>query len=436
MHAAPSSGLPDRARRECLARAAILARAAMYGAVPGALGGCARASTDGPLRFWAMGREGEVVGELLGAFEREHEQIRVRVEKLPWSAAHEKLLTAFAGDATPDIAQLGNTWIAELAALGALEPLQPWADAAGIMAADHYEGIWRTNQVDGVLYGVPWYVDTRLLFYRTDLFARGGITAMPEDWSGFVRALDALQRAGVPHPLLLPLTEFEPLLALSLQQNDPLLRDGGRYGNFRSAGFKRALSFYLERFATGHAPFHTGNVIANLWQEFGRGSFAAFISGPWNIGELDRRLPSALRASWSTAPLPGPTGPGASTAGGSSLVIFRSSPRKADAMRLIAHLSRPEVQLQFHALTGNLPPRRSTWSMAPLAGDRRSAAFARQLERAKASPAVPEWERIAQEMQLHAARAHRYGTSVDATAAALDARVDGFLEKRRWMLAR
>jgi hypothetical protein len=28
-----------------------------------------------------------------------------------WSAAHEKLLTAYAGDALPDLLQLGNTWI-------------------------------------------------------------------------------------------------------------------------------------------------------------------------------------------------------------------------------------------------------------------------------------------------------------------------------------
>jgi multiple sugar transport system substrate-binding protein len=74
--------------------------------------------------------------------------------------------------------------------------------------------------------------------------------------------------------------------------------------------------------------------------------------------------------------------------------------------------------------------------MAPLAGDRRATAFAQQLERAKPSPAVPEWERIAQEMQLFATRAQRYGTPVDEVAATLDARVDGFLEKRRWMLAR
>ncbi len=105
-------------------------------------------------------------------------------------------------------------------------------------------------------------------------------------------------------------------------------------------------------------------------------------------------------------------------------------------MKLLAWLARPAVQLRFHALTGNLPPRRATWQMAPLHSEPRAAAFLAQLDRAKASPAVPEWERIAQEMQLFATRAHRFGTPIDAVTAALDARVDGFLEKRRWMLAR
>src|SRR5262244_566764 len=85
--------------------------------------GCGSPSRDAVVRFWAMGREGEVVRELLPEFERTHPGIRVEAQQLPWTAAHEKLLTAFAGDATPDVCQLGNTWIPEFAALKALEPL-------------------------------------------------------------------------------------------------------------------------------------------------------------------------------------------------------------------------------------------------------------------------------------------------------------------------
>ena len=132
--------------------------------------------------------------------------------------------------------------------------------------------------------------------------------------------------------MLLPLNEFEPLLALALQQPESLLRDGARYGNFSSAGFQRALDFYLEMFARGFAPHLSATQVGNVWQEFGRGTFAFYISGPWNIGEFRRRLGPQAQSIWTTAPMPGPDGPGASTAGGASLVMFRRSEMQAGGL--------------------------------------------------------------------------------------------------------
>jgi len=424
-----------------MTRPQLTRRAALATLTAPALLGCTRKAEE-PLRFWAMGREGEVVSELLREFTAEHPDIPIRIEQLPWLSAHEKLLTAFAGDATPDVAQLGNTWVSELGTLDALLPLNDWVAAHNELdPPDWFPGIWHTNVLDGRLLGLPWYVDTRLLFYRRDLFERAGVPRPPIDWSQWTAALDALQtKLGIPHPQLLPLNEFEPLLALALQQPDPLLREGGRYGNFRSAGFRRAAQFFLDRFVSGHAAPVSNTQIANLWHEFGRGTFAAYISGPWNIGELDRRLGPERRNDWSTAPLPGPEGPGASTAGGSSLVVFRRSRRRDDALKLLAYLARPATQARFHAMTGNLPPRRSTWTLPaadgkPLADEPRARAFAQQLERAKPAPAVPEWERIAQEMQQLAQRAVHERWTAARLGQALDARVDAFLEKRRWMLS-
>ena len=112
-----------------------------------------------------MGREGEVVADLLREFERSHPGVRVKVQQLPWTAAHGKLLTAFAGDATPDVCQLGNTWIPEFVALNALEPVERYVAASPVGdAADYFAGIWDANRVEGMLCGVPWYVDTRQIF--------------------------------------------------------------------------------------------------------------------------------------------------------------------------------------------------------------------------------------------------------------------------------
>ena len=71
-----------------------------FAAIAATTAGCAHRNDPAVVRFWAMGREGEVVVELLAEFERTHPGIRVEVQQLPWSAAHEKLLTAFAGDST------------------------------------------------------------------------------------------------------------------------------------------------------------------------------------------------------------------------------------------------------------------------------------------------------------------------------------------------
>ncbi|MFA6985560.1 MAG: sugar ABC transporter substrate-binding protein [Arenimonas sp.] len=400
--------------------------------------GCGRTQDDREVvTFWAMGYEGEVVAQLLPDFERTHPGIRVQLQQLPWTAAHEKLLTAFAGDALPDVCGLGNTWVPEFAALGALQPLDAKIAATpSLDAGDFFPGIWDTGVVDGKVYGLPWYTETRLPYYRTDLLAKAGIARPPRNWDEWRVAMAAVKGEVGPqrYAILLPLNEFEPLLNLAIQQPDPLLRDGGRYGNFRSAGFKRALGFYKEMFDKGWAPRVTNNQISNVWDEFGRGYFSFYINGPWNIAEFKRRLPKEQASSWMTMPLPGPDGPGASVAGGITLVVFARSQHQEAAWQLIQYLSGPQVQARFHELTGNLPSRRSPWNAATLANDPYAKAFRDQLERAKPTPKVPEWERIANEILLVAEQMVDGKLDVDAAAAELDRRADLILEKRRWML--
>lgn len=391
------------------------------------------------IRFWAMGYEGQVVAQLLPEFERRHPELRVQVQQLPWTSAHEKLLTAFAGDSLPDVCALGNTWVPEFALLGALSPLDERVAATpSVDRDDYFPGAWASGLVDGRLYALPWYVETRLPYYRADLLRAAGITRPPRNWDEWRLAMAAMKRQAGPerYAILLPLNEFEPLLNLAIQQPDPLLRDGGRYGNFRSAGFRRALAFYLEMFERGWAPKVQNTQISNVWDEFGKGLFGIYVSGPWNIAEFRARLPARLDGQWLTAPLPGPDGPGASVAGGTSFVVFQGSPRKDAAWALIAYLSEPAVQARFHALTGDLPPRRSAWDSPALSGDAHALAFRDQLERTRPTPPVPEWERIGAEMRLVAEEMVAGRLGVDAAAVELDRRADRILEKRRWMLDR
>lgn len=403
----------------------------------GLLLGCSQGGDDNVVRFWGFGREGEVVQELVRDFERENPDIKVRIQQIPWSAAHEKLLTAHVGNASPDIAQLGNTWIPEMVTLDALEPLDSLVGPGGLPDSSYYRGIVATNMIDGALYGVPWYVDTRVMFYRSDILKRAGYDKLPETWAGWQEAMRAIRRMqGVGrYAIFLPTNEWPPQAILGLQQGSDLIDSSGR-GSFSREPFGRAFDFLLSLYRDSLAPPVSNTEIANLYQEFSRGYFAMYITGPWNLGEFRRRLPDSLQHAWATAPLPGPDGPGVSLAGGASLVLFKTSKHKAAAWKLIQFLSRPEQQLRFYQLTGDLPARREAWQDSILSTDVEAAAFRVQLERAVPTPMVPEWEQVTTKIMDHTEAAVRGGVTPVAARAAMDADVDRLLERRRFLLAR
>jgi multiple sugar transport system substrate-binding protein len=429
---------PRKAARRSLAAGAL---AVACGAVLLAAGGCRKPGSAVELRFWAMGREGEVVQELVRDFERESPGVRVHVQQIPWSAAHEKLLTAYVGRSTPDLAQLGNTWIAEFASLKALEPLDPWIARTSRPAEESFfPGIWDTNVIRESVYGIPWYVDTRLLFYRRDVLAQAGYDSMPGSWDEWREAMRRI-KANVGQnrfAIFLPTNEATEAVLFGLQAGSSLLRDQDTRGAFSQEAFRRGYSFFLDLFHEGLAPPVRNTQIANLYQEFSRGYFAMYITGPWNLGEFRRRLPAELQDAWATAPLPGPDGPagGVSLAGGSSLVLFQRSRHKEEAWKLIEFLSRPEQQVRFYKLSGDLPACREAWRDSALASDPKIRAFGVQLQRVASTPKIPEWELIFKSLQDWSERAIYGQLPADSALARLDREVDRALEKRRWLVDR
>ena len=404
-----------------------------------ALLACSNASAGSKttLRIWAMGREGEVLSQLIPGFEKEHPDIHVEVQQIPWTAAHEKLLTAYVGDATPDIAMLGNTWVPEFVALNSLAPLDSFvAQSKEVRRDDFFPGIWKTNVVNGKTYGIPWYVDTRLIYYRTDLLAKAGYKEFPKTWADWTGAMKKMksQMTDRQFPMLMPTNEWPQPVVFAIEAGSPILRDGGRYGAFEQPAFRKGFDFYLNFYRQGLASPVSSSQVSNLFQEFERGNIAMYISGPWYIGEFKNRLDSATQKKWMTAALPGINGPGVSMAGGSSLSLFAGSQHKMEAWKLMEYLSRPQVELEFYRLTGDLPPRISAWQDSTLVNNKYAKAFRDQLEHVAPLPQVPEWEEIATTIFEHGEQAIRKAKTVDQTLASLDQDVNAMLEKRRYLL--
>lgn len=141
----------------------------------------------GDLTIWAMGNEGDLLGDFVKGFEKENPDVKVKVTAIPWSSAHDKLQTAIAAGNGPDLAQMGTTWMADFSNSFSTVP-------DNLDMSDFSDGSRAAGQVDGKQLGVPWYIDTRVLYYRTDIAGMAGWNKAPKTWNELKRMAKDMQK--------------------------------------------------------------------------------------------------------------------------------------------------------------------------------------------------------------------------------------------------
>ena len=127
----------------------------------------------GDLTVWAMGNEGDLLGDFVEGFKEENPDVNITVTAIPWASAHDKIQTAIAAGTVPDVIQMGTTWMADFADTFAPVP-------ENFDLSDFSAGPLEAGQVNGEQLGVPWYVDSHVLYYRTDIAEQAGWDHAPE----------------------------------------------------------------------------------------------------------------------------------------------------------------------------------------------------------------------------------------------------------------
>ncbi len=113
---------------------------------PGAAGSAvASGPASGELTMWAMGAEGDKLGDFVKDFTTSNPGLKVTVTSLPWSSAHDKFVNAISAKQTPDLAMVGTTWMGEMVGLGALEPIP-----AGVDGSVFFPGAFETTRVPSI----------------------------------------------------------------------------------------------------------------------------------------------------------------------------------------------------------------------------------------------------------------------------------------------
>jgi len=341
----------------------------------------------GTIKVWAMGTEGEKLGEFAKAFSTENPDAKVEVTAIPWDAAHDKISTAIAADQTPDVSLIGTTWMGEFAATGALDPTP-----ATIKADTFFPGAWGTTVVGDVSYGVPWYVETRVLYTNTAVATKAGVSPSPATWDDLTATSAAMKSAGgATSGITLQASKtgaWQTLLPFAWQAGAELMSSDGKKITIDTPEFVKALTYYQSFFTSGVAPKDVPT--GTMESDFVAGKIASFVSGPWHIGILN----DAGDKDFTLSPLPKGE-KAASFIGGSDLAVFKSSKNRDSAWKFIQWLSQPDVQAKWYEAVKDLPSVPQAWKSGDLATDPQLKVFGTQLETAVAPPSIPNWEQIA-----------------------------------------
>lgn len=315
-------------------------------------------------------------------------QDKYTVKYVMQEAMEEKLLTGIAGGDLPDVLMWDRYNTSVYASRGALEPIDDLVARDNIDLSVFYAAaVDEATGADGKLYGLPLYVDVRILFYNKTMFAEAGVD--PES----IKTWDDLEKAAVK------LTKRD---GDKLVQAGFSLKDCGLYNIWS----KQAGASLVDASTTpATTAFNTeeGLSVLKFWDKllnedkvyelgfedsyggdgFKAGVVAIAYNGPWALSDYNN-------AGIDYGVIANPVGPNGDTGafmGGFSLAMPAGCENKEGAWDFIKWwTTQPENEVNFSKISGWLPANVEAAADPYFAEDEYLSVFVEVLEYASIRP--------------------------------------------------
>ncbi|MCW2948234.1 MAG: transporter substrate-binding protein [Actinoallomurus sp.] len=298
-----------------------------------------RLSGRGPITL-AQGKDtsGNVQNQV-NTWNSRHPKEQVRLIELPEDADAQRQQMVQNAQTKSDaytVLNLDVVWTSEFAANRWITPLpKAQFDLSKFLPPTVQTATYRDQ-----LYAAPWKTDAGLLYYRTDLLKKAGISAPPKTWDemktdcGKVKGVNCY--AG----------QFDKYEGLTCNFSEAVDSAGGVVvddqgkPDVNTPQAKQGLDFLVQGFKSGLIPKE-----AITYQEeparraFEKGNLLFLRQWPYQWALSNKPGSSKVVGKFDVAPLPGLGGPGAPTLGGHNLAISAFAKNKATALDFISFLT-------------------------------------------------------------------------------------------------
>ncbi|WP_225638052.1 extracellular solute-binding protein [Streptomyces solaniscabiei] len=318
---------------------------------------------SGTLRVWLFQEvnnkpKEQVVDQVLAGFEKAHEGTEVSVEYIPVETRAQRIKAAFNDPkSAPDVIEYGNTDTAGYVKDGGLadvtEEFGAWDEAK-----DTDPTARQSVSVDGKVYGAPYFVGVRALYYRTDVFEELNLEA-PTSLDELASTAKTIRAAkpGLYGIAVGGAYTYGAMPFIWANGGELATGKGGSYASaIDSAAARKGIEAYTSLFGADNCP------AAKCAGMGGNDTVTAFASGKAAMaigGDFSHQAVEAgkVKGKYAVVPLPGvkPGSIAPAFAGGNNLGVLRSTSHRTLAVDLMKRLASKEAQGELFDAMGFLP---------------------------------------------------------------------------------
>jgi multiple sugar transport system substrate-binding protein len=310
---------------------------------------------------WA-GSNADDQAALLNEFEKKT-GIRVRMDAIDYGQLRQKQMLNMGGKTGAyDLVFAQEVWIPEYVDSGYLKSLDEYVTNKELSGkefdyADFEQSLIKLNTFDGKLYGLPTFVQTPLVVYNKEIFAKQSFQP-PKTWDETLAIATKLSQkgTGIALPAKEGLAAVDVWIALARSNNGDYFDESGKL-NIDSAENLEAAKFWKDLVAVsmrGSTNWHFDDV--NKAVQFGQAPYGVTISGL--AGALENPQESKVAGKIGYLPLPYKKRP-YGTLSFWSWCIPVDSKHPEEAYQLAAWLTSKDIEKRLSLKNGQVCARES-----------------------------------------------------------------------------
>ncbi|MDQ4215190.1 sugar ABC transporter substrate-binding protein [Microbacterium capsulatum] len=275
------------------------------------------------ITYWSWTKASQ---QAVDAFNAAHPRIHVTFEQIPSGSAggYAKISDAFKAGNGPDVFNAEYPNLPGFVAAGQVADISGYIDPK--LKAKYVPQAWDLTTLGGKTWAVPYDLGVQVMYYRTDLFKKYGLS-VPKTWDEY-RATAQKLKAAAPDTYLTNYTvdSGAALAAFSWQAGAQWFSTSGDTWkvNFTDSASKKVASYWQGMIDDGLVDKVSG-AAQGYNADLASGKIITQLSASWQAAYIPGTLPDQS-GLWAAAPMPSFDGkPASGMLGGSSYAIAKSS---------------------------------------------------------------------------------------------------------------